>query len=142
MIIEDIPQENRKIKEQIWRSFKYYILYALLAFIHLTGGGFLFFYIEECYYPQSITSAQPKQSPSCLQVCNAISQLNKTILNTTSEGFLALENATRLCVENNCIDEESTTYYPNEGCNITLMSISKWIEYCVTVAFTIGMWLQ
>jgi len=101
----------------------------------------VFFYIEECYHPQSTATGRSRQSTSCLQVCEAVTQFNKTLLNSSSEVLRVFHNVTRLCVESNCIDEVKGQY-PDLGCKVTFVSVSKWMEYCVTVAFTIGMFLR
>ena len=121
----------------------------------LFGGGFIFWYIEQCYDPIPIQKASNVMDQNHLELCKQIKTdlLNSTLHNpndTTelhnqvstnlsftepeSERFRTkLRNLTlQFCQASPKIAEE------NKECSLNLKDLSTWWSFTMSIGFTIG----
>ena len=138
-------------KAKLWKEVKYnmirFLVYGVVNLALLMLGGLGFFYVEHCRdekIPKNLSTGEG----SFIQICNNLSKMlhNGTTIasnfinsltnnsNTTVSLELKyfLDNIQSTCIQNKAevLDERK--------CEITILEWFKWMEYTMTVAFTIG----
>ncbi|XP_066920667.1 potassium channel subfamily K member 9-like [Clytia hemisphaerica] len=137
MIIEDIKEVKKNIKDEIYNSLKKYCKYNLILWAVICLGSIIFFYIEECHYftPNKDSSDQC----SSQKLCNDILGMNSTHSNN-SDIMKAISNLTAICSQQQKNNEVATPSFApaSKNCYLDSVYFAKWLSYMVTVVFTIG----
>lgn len=88
-----------------------------------------FFYIEQCYHVVPTPIERPLEK-AFLQICNKLNRTTPLVKdNTTIDNNSAYNELRKICEQN---------IIPSYTCHLNMESSVRWIEYGVTVAFTIG----
>ena len=153
MILKNIQEERESLKKDLKKNMYKYFISIIFDIVILFGGGFIFWYIEQCYDPAPIQKASNVMDQNHFELCNEIKEdlLNSTLHNLnynqtdpSSERSLNLSLAelefrtklrnltSRFCQASPKSSEDS------KECSLNLKDLSSWWSFTWSIAFTIG----
>jgi len=128
MVITNIEAKKRALWKDIKKSLKTFIKLYILSNVCYWAFAFLFFYLEHCHdvIPQNLSYSAKR----CLQTCQMVHYVNQSI-NGTPPALMM--NLLKVCQEESyCFETESVE------CSVNVGNILRWIDYVLTIAFTVG----
>ena len=137
-------------KAKLWKEVKYnmirFLIYGVVNLALLMLGGLGFFYIEHCRdvkIPKKLSTGES----SFIEICSNLSNMLHNSTTVTASNFINnFNNNTTVSLElkyflNNiqltCIQNKAEVLDERQ-CELTTVDWFKWMEYTMTVAFTIG----
>ena len=143
-------REIQNFQKEIWTNLRKLGIRFIVLVTYLVLGSLLFFYIEHCYHVVSASVHRPLEK-GFYQLCNKINSSRTTPTSEQNENTsfsLAsqilpseqLENAPSLFQQElRTICEDVLQKVPEYTCDLSFDNFMRWMEYVITVAFTIGM---
>ena len=149
MTINNIFEAKRELKKEIISNFKRSVFYNFLVICVIVLGGFMFFYVEECYY-----LVQPVKvlSQRCEEICKDVMKLknstfffyqhnkntvpqNETIPQNSTVHHQIFEQIVNNCTQKKCIENYQDV---QRQCDFDGELYLKWMYFCWIVLRTIG----
>ena len=83
MILKNIQEERESLKKDLKKNMYKYFISIIFDIVILFGGGFIFWYIEQCYDPAPIQKASNVMDQNHFELCIDIKEdlLNSTLHN-------------------------------------------------------------
>lgn len=159
MILNNIQEKRVSIKKDLKRSVYKYCISILINMAVVFGGGFIFWYIEQCYDPQLIrndhqtsTVMDHNHAELCIQIKNEI--LNSTVQNLSDTINSHNQTPTNLSIvepeadrlreklgnltSQFCQASSPKVVEDRKKCSLNVKDISSWWSYTMSICFTIG----
>ena len=129
----------KKHKQEIQANFRVLGVTFIMWIAYLVVGSLIFFYIEQCYHVVPAPIGRPLEK-AFLEICDKLNTTLKMI--TTADAQNNATNKMNVTNETNAYHEFrkicEQNIIPSYRCDLDVESFVRWIEYVVTIAFTIG----
>ena len=130
MAIKNLEEKTKASWKDTTKSLKNFMKLFALSNVCYVIFAFIFFYLEHCY--DVVSPKLTYSAKKCLETCEIVLRMNQS-MNGTIFYRSTLMNLSRGC------QEESYCYkVENVDCLVNVENMLKWINYVLTIAFTLG----
>ncbi|XP_066935425.1 open rectifier potassium channel protein 1-like [Clytia hemisphaerica] len=141
-------KEIQKFKSEIWTNLRKLGIRFIVLATYLVLGSLLFFYIEHCYHVVP-APAHRLLEKGFYQLCNKVNTSRTTQNSEQNENIsssgISLEQLMNTTSSSSLFEQEIRTIcgdvlkqVPQYRCDLSFDNFMRWMEYVITVAFTIG----